>query len=227
MPRRPAGYLGGGQGVRSDPESEGFEEKYRAVIDWGEPRMNRSARAPVRFKTSVMAAPTVCRASDALCVAGFRFAFAFNFLRGAGAVSSASSSRSVIRRSAILASSSVIFARMCSIDVFMARCLSRERRVVAAPYAPAKPPHRPILVSFRDSQSSRKLRGLECIHYMNRRRRVTSHASWFNRLSRRSASGSCAINTFARPLRLSTHSAFALAIRIEFWSVGAASLMIR
>jgi hypothetical protein len=27
--------LVGGQGVRSDPESEGFEEKYRAVIDWG------------------------------------------------------------------------------------------------------------------------------------------------------------------------------------------------
>ena len=24
----------GGQGVRSDPESEGFEEKYRAVIEW-------------------------------------------------------------------------------------------------------------------------------------------------------------------------------------------------
>jgi hypothetical protein len=37
MPRWPAGLLGGGQGVRSDPESEGFEEKYRAVIDWGNP----------------------------------------------------------------------------------------------------------------------------------------------------------------------------------------------
>jgi hypothetical protein len=36
MPRRPAGLLAGGQGVRSDPESEGFEEKYRAVIEWGE-----------------------------------------------------------------------------------------------------------------------------------------------------------------------------------------------
>jgi hypothetical protein len=35
MPRRPAGLLAGGQGVRSDPESEGFEEKYRAVIEWG------------------------------------------------------------------------------------------------------------------------------------------------------------------------------------------------
>jgi predicted small lipoprotein YifL len=34
MPRRPAGLLAGGQGVRSDPESEGFEEKYRAVIEW-------------------------------------------------------------------------------------------------------------------------------------------------------------------------------------------------
>jgi hypothetical protein len=33
MPRRPAGSLAGGQGVRSDPKSEGFEEKYRAVIE--------------------------------------------------------------------------------------------------------------------------------------------------------------------------------------------------
>ena len=48
MPRRPAGYLAGGQGVRSDLESEGFEEKYRAVIDWGEPRMNRSAKDGAR-----------------------------------------------------------------------------------------------------------------------------------------------------------------------------------
>ena len=44
MPRRPASLLVGGQGVRSDPESEGFEEKYRAVIEWGRPRMNRSAK---------------------------------------------------------------------------------------------------------------------------------------------------------------------------------------
>ena len=29
--------LVGGQGVRSDPESEGFEEKYRAVINGGDP----------------------------------------------------------------------------------------------------------------------------------------------------------------------------------------------
>ena len=48
MPRRPAGYFAGGQGVRSDLESEGFEEKYRAVIDWGEPRMNRSAKDGAR-----------------------------------------------------------------------------------------------------------------------------------------------------------------------------------
>jgi|SRR5437868_5823846 len=48
MPRWPAGYLAGGQGVRSDLESEGFEEKYRAVIDWGEPRMNRSAKDGAR-----------------------------------------------------------------------------------------------------------------------------------------------------------------------------------
>ena len=37
MPRRPASLLVGGQGVRSDPESEGFEEKYRAAIDGGHP----------------------------------------------------------------------------------------------------------------------------------------------------------------------------------------------
>src|ERR1700752_3870077 len=40
--------LVGGQGVRSDPESEGFEEKYRAVIDWGSPPMNRSAKDGIR-----------------------------------------------------------------------------------------------------------------------------------------------------------------------------------
>src|SRR5712671_2528409 len=38
----------GGQGVRSDPESEGYAEKYRAVIDWGRPRMNRSAKDGIR-----------------------------------------------------------------------------------------------------------------------------------------------------------------------------------
>src|SRR6478736_7777511 len=48
MPRRPAGLLAGGQGVRSDPESEGFEEKYRAVIEWGRPLMNRSAKDGIR-----------------------------------------------------------------------------------------------------------------------------------------------------------------------------------
>ena len=36
MPCRPAAQVGGGQGVRSDPESEGFEEKYRAVINGGD-----------------------------------------------------------------------------------------------------------------------------------------------------------------------------------------------
>ena len=40
--------LVGGQGVRSDPESEGFEEKYRAVIEWGRPLMNRSAKDGIR-----------------------------------------------------------------------------------------------------------------------------------------------------------------------------------
>ena len=48
MPRRPAGSLAGGQGVRSDPESEGFEEKYRAVIEWAKALMNRSAKDGVR-----------------------------------------------------------------------------------------------------------------------------------------------------------------------------------
>ncbi len=37
MPRRPAEVFAGGQGVRSDPGSEGFEEKYRAVIERGDP----------------------------------------------------------------------------------------------------------------------------------------------------------------------------------------------
>jgi len=44
MPRWPTRELVGGQGVQSDLESEGFEEKYRAVIKWGKPRMNRSAK---------------------------------------------------------------------------------------------------------------------------------------------------------------------------------------
>ena len=38
----------GGQGVRSDPESEGFEEKYRAVIEWERSLMNRSAKDGAR-----------------------------------------------------------------------------------------------------------------------------------------------------------------------------------
>ena len=37
MPCRPAAEAGGGQGVRSDPESEEFEEKYRAAINGGDP----------------------------------------------------------------------------------------------------------------------------------------------------------------------------------------------
>jgi hypothetical protein len=48
MPRRPAGSPAGGQGVRSDPESEGFEEKYRAVIEWQRSLMNRSAKDGAR-----------------------------------------------------------------------------------------------------------------------------------------------------------------------------------
>jgi hypothetical protein len=38
----------GGQGVRSDPESEGFEERYRAVINGATPTMNRSAKDGAR-----------------------------------------------------------------------------------------------------------------------------------------------------------------------------------
>jgi len=37
MPRRPTAQADGGQGVRSDPESEGHEEKYRAVVNEGHP----------------------------------------------------------------------------------------------------------------------------------------------------------------------------------------------
>jgi transposase len=50
MPRRPAGSLAGGQGVRSDPASEGFEEKYRAVIEW-ESYRGRCADAGRRANT--------------------------------------------------------------------------------------------------------------------------------------------------------------------------------
>jgi hypothetical protein len=39
----------GGQGVHREVESEGHEEKYRAVIDWGAtPKMNRSAKGGER-----------------------------------------------------------------------------------------------------------------------------------------------------------------------------------
>lgn len=37
MLRRPAAEAVGRQGVRSNPESEGFEEKYRAAINGGYP----------------------------------------------------------------------------------------------------------------------------------------------------------------------------------------------
>ena len=48
MPCRPAAQAGGGQGVRSDPESEESEEKYRAVIKGATPTMNRSAKDGAR-----------------------------------------------------------------------------------------------------------------------------------------------------------------------------------
>ena len=38
----------GGQGVRREVESEGYAEKYRAVIDRGRPWMNRSAKDGIR-----------------------------------------------------------------------------------------------------------------------------------------------------------------------------------
>jgi hypothetical protein len=38
----------GGQGVHREVESEGHEEKYRAVIDGGHPMMNRSAKGGTR-----------------------------------------------------------------------------------------------------------------------------------------------------------------------------------
>jgi hypothetical protein len=38
----------GGQGVHREVESEGHEEKYRAVIDGGCPKMNRSAKGGAR-----------------------------------------------------------------------------------------------------------------------------------------------------------------------------------
>ena len=38
----------GGQGVHREMESEGYEEKYRAVIDGGHPAMNRSAKGGAR-----------------------------------------------------------------------------------------------------------------------------------------------------------------------------------
>src|ERR1700736_2071000 len=42
------GILCGGEVSGSGAESEGFEEKYRAVIDWGIPLMNRSAKDGIR-----------------------------------------------------------------------------------------------------------------------------------------------------------------------------------
>ena len=38
----------GGQGVGREAESEGHEEKFRAVIEGATPRMNRSAKAGAR-----------------------------------------------------------------------------------------------------------------------------------------------------------------------------------
>ena len=51
QPRRTwsrSSQLSGGQGVHREVESEGHEEKYRAVIDGGDPEMNRSAKGGAR-----------------------------------------------------------------------------------------------------------------------------------------------------------------------------------
>jgi hypothetical protein len=40
--------VSGGQGVHREVESEGHEEKYRAVINGGDPEMNRSAKGGAR-----------------------------------------------------------------------------------------------------------------------------------------------------------------------------------
>src|SRR5579863_9694657 len=42
------GWFCGGQGVHREVESEGHEEKYRAVIDGAAPPMNRSAKGGAR-----------------------------------------------------------------------------------------------------------------------------------------------------------------------------------
>ena len=45
---KPPLAVSGGQGVHREVESEGHEEKYRAVIDGGHPEMNRSAKGGAR-----------------------------------------------------------------------------------------------------------------------------------------------------------------------------------
>ena len=45
---KPPLAVSGGQGVHREVESEGHEEKYRAVIDGGHPEMNRSAKGGTR-----------------------------------------------------------------------------------------------------------------------------------------------------------------------------------
>ena len=45
---KPPLLYSGGQGVHREVESEGHEEKYRAVIDGGHPKMNRSAKGGAR-----------------------------------------------------------------------------------------------------------------------------------------------------------------------------------
>jgi hypothetical protein len=41
-------WFSGGQGVHREVESEGHDEKYRALIDGGHPEMNRSAKGGTR-----------------------------------------------------------------------------------------------------------------------------------------------------------------------------------
>ncbi len=44
----------GGQGVHREVESEGFEEKYRAVIEGATPLMNRSAKGGAKVEPALL-----------------------------------------------------------------------------------------------------------------------------------------------------------------------------
>jgi hypothetical protein len=76
----------GGQGVHREVESEGHEEKYRAVIDGGHPKMNRSAKGGTRSSPhyrgeGVLIHPTVPR-----CVRTARYGRTMRDLRRTDAI---------------------------------------------------------------------------------------------------------------------------------------------